>query len=209
MAPSFDHLISGFDRALRAVASVTGAAAPSPAGAVPEAALEAPERKHSAALMRVNHVGEICAQALYHGQAAVTGDNKLREHLERAADEEGAHLAWTAERLRELGGRPSFLNPLWYAGSYTLGALAARFGDPVSLGFVSETELQVERHLEEHIGKLPAQDARSRAVLDAMREDEIRHGREAREAGGVDLPLPARVAMRAMAKVMTTTAYYV
>ena len=209
MALSIDTLILGFDRALRAVASVTDAAAPSPAGTLPEAAMEAPERKHAAALMRVNHVGEICAQALYHGQAAVTGDEKLRVHLERAAHEEGAHLAWTAERLRELGGRASFLNPLWYAGSYALGATAARFGDPVSLGFVSETELQVERHLEEHIGKLPASDTRSRAILDAMREDEIRHGREARAAGGVDLPLPARLAMRLMGKVMTTTAYYV
>jgi len=209
MASTLDSLISGFDRALRAAASVTAAAPASPAAAIPEAPLEAPERKHAAALMRVNHVGEICAQALYHGQAAVTGDEKLREHLERAGAEEGAHLAWTAERLRELGGRPSLLNPVWYAGSFALGALAGRLGDPVSLGFVSETELQVERHLEEHIGKLPAADARSRAVLDVMREDEIRHGREARAAGGIDLPLPARVAMRAMAKVMTTTAYYV
>jgi ubiquinone biosynthesis monooxygenase Coq7 len=209
MATPLDTLISGFDRALRAVASVTSAAPASPGAAVPDAPLEPPERKHAAALMRVNHVGEICAQALYHGQAAVTGDAQLREHLERAGAEEGAHLAWTAERLRELGGRPSLLNPVWYAGSFALGALAARLGDPVSLGFVSETELQVERHLEEHIGKLPAADARSRAVLDVMREDEIRHGREARAAGGIDLPLPARAAMRAMAKVMTTTAYYV
>jgi len=209
MATPLDTLISGFDRALRAVASVTSAAPASPGAAVPDAPLEPLERKHAAALMRVNHVGEICAQALYHGQAAVTGDAQLREHLERAGAEEGAHLAWTAERLRELGGRPSLLNPVWYAGSFALGALAARLGDPVSLGFVSETELQVERHLEEHIGKLPAADARSRAVLDVMREDEIRHGREARAAGGIDLPLPARAAMRAMAKVMTTTAYYV
>jgi ubiquinone biosynthesis monooxygenase Coq7 len=209
MALSLDTLISGFDRALRAVASVTSAAPASPGATIPDAPLEAPERKHAAALMRVNHVGEICAQALYHGQAVVTGDAQLREHLERAGAEEGAHLAWTAERLRELGGRPSLLNPVWYAGSFALGALAARLGDPVSLGFVSETELQVERHLEEHIGKLPAADARSRAVLDVMREDEIRHGREARAAGGVDLPLPARVAMRVMGKVMTTTAYYV
>jgi len=207
MRPSFDQFILGFDRALRAVASVTTSAAPSPATALPDAALEPAQRKHAAALMRVNHVGEICAQALYHGQAAVTGDDGIRAHLERAAHEEGDHLAWTAERLRELGGRPSLLNPLWYAGSFALGAAAARFGDPVSLGFVSETELQVERHLEEHLGKLPAADAKSRAVLDAMREDEIRHGREARAAGGVDLPWPARLAMRLMGKVMTTTAY--
>jgi ubiquinone biosynthesis monooxygenase Coq7 len=209
MVPTFDALISGFDRALRAVASVTTAAPASPAATVPDVPMEAPERKHAAALMRVNHVGEICAQALYHGQAVVTGNAQVRAQLERAGAEEGAHLAWTAERLRELGGRPSLLNPVWYAGSFALGALAARLGDPVSLGFVSETELQVERHLEEHIGKLPAADARSRAVLDVMREDEIRHGREARAAGGIDLPLPARAAMRAMAKVMTTTAYYV
>ena len=207
MLPSPDDLIHRFDRALRAVASVAGAAAPSPAAGIADAPLEPPERAHAAGLMRVNHVGEICAQALYHGQAAATRNPQLRIHLERAAVEEGAHLAWTAERLRELGARPSLLNPVWYAGSFALGALAGRFGDPVSLGFVAETEAQVERHLDDQISKLPPADTRSRAILAAMRDDEIRHGNDARLAGGITLPLPARLAMRAAAKVMTTTAY--
>jgi ubiquinone biosynthesis monooxygenase Coq7 len=201
-----DTLILGLDRALRAVGSVA-ASGRSPAAALPEAALDAAERKHAGALMRVNNVGEVCAQALYHGQAATARDAGTRAHLERAALEEGEHLAWTAERLRELGARPSLLNPVWYAGSFALGALAGRFGDPVSLGFVAETEAQVERHLDDQISKLPPADSRSRAILAAMRDDEIRHGNDARLAGGITLPLPARLAMRAAAKVMTTTAY--
>jgi len=207
MLLSPDELIHRFDRALRAVASVAGAAAPSPAATVADAPLAPPERAHAAGLMRVNHVGEICAQALYHGQAAATRNPELRTHLERAAIEEGAHLAWTAERLRELGGRPSLLNPFWYVGSYALGVAASRISDAVSLGFVSETEAQVERHLEEHLEKLPVADAKSHAILEQMRVDEIRHGQEARAAGGVTLPLPVRLAMRVMSKVMTTTAY--
>ena len=199
-------LILGLDRALRAVGSVVPGA-PSPAARLPEAPLDEAQRRHAGALMRVNHVGEICAQALYHGQAATARDAAVRAQLERAAAEEGDHLAWTAERLRDLGARPSLLNPLWYAGSFVLGAVAGRLGDPVSLGLVAETEAQVEQHLDDQISKLPPADARSRAVLAAMREDEIRHGRDARAAGGVDLPLPARLAMRAAAKVMTTTAY--
>ena len=163
--------------------------------------------------MRVNHVGEVCAQALYHGQALTARTSAVRTHMEHAAAEEGEHLALCAARIAELGGRTSVLNPLWYAGSFALGALAGRAGDAVSLGFVAETERQVEAHLDSHLngqpGALPPDDVRSRAVVAKMRDDEARHRREAQTAGGVDLPLPARLAMKAMAKVMTTVAYRV
>ncbi|MBL8386134.1 MAG: 2-polyprenyl-3-methyl-6-methoxy-1,4-benzoquinone monooxygenase [Burkholderiales bacterium] len=202
-----DSLITAFDRALRSAASVT-AATPLPAAAqAPGAELTAEERHEAAALMRVNHVGEVCAQALYHGQAATARTPAVRAHMERAATEEGAHLAWTATRIAELGGRTSLLNPLWYAGAFALGAVAGRLGDPVSLGFVAETERQVEQHLEGHLGRLPHADRRSRAIVEAMQADEVRHARDAVAAGGVDLPFPARLAMKAMAKVMTTVAY--
>ena len=202
-----DSLITAFDRMLRASTSVAPAAA-MPAGARAEGAPLTPaEKREAAALMRVNHVGEVCAQALYHGQAATTRTPAVRSQLERAAGEEGAHLAWTAERIAELGGRVSILNPLWYAGSFALGALAGRLGDPTSLGFVAETERQVEQHLQGHLERLPPGDTRSRAIVAAMQADEARHAREALAAGGVELPLPARLAMQLMAKVMTTTAY--
>ena len=202
-----DTLITAFDRALRAMFSVA------PAAPLPEAALRskaelAPaERREAAALMRVNHVGEVCAQALYHGQAASARTPAVREHMERAAAEEGAHLAWTGQRIAELGGRVSLLNPLWYAGSFALGAIAGRLGDRASLGFVAETERQVERHLQGHLTRLPASDARSRAIVEAMRADEMRHARDAVAAGAAALPFPVRLAMKAMAKVMTSTAY--
>ncbi len=202
-----DSLITAFDRMLRATTSVTPAAA-MPADARAEGTPLTPaEKREAAALMRVNHVGEVCAQALYHGQAATTSTPAVRSQLERAAAEEGAHLAWTAERIAELGGRVSILNPLWYAGSFALGALAGRLGDPASLGFVAETERQVEQHLQGHLERLPPGDTRSRAIVAAMQADEARHAREALAAGGVELPLPARLAMQLMAKVMTTTAY--
>ena len=202
-----DEIINAFDRALRAIASVAPAA-PMPAGAEQPGPELAPEEKREvAALMRVNHVGEVCAQALYHGQAATARTPEIRAHMERAAVEEGAHLAWTAERITELGGRQSLLNPLWYAGAFALGAIAGRLGDRVSLGFVAETERQVEQHLEGHLDRLPPGDARSRAIVRAMQADEVRHANDAVNAGGADLPLPARMAMKVMAKVMTTTAY--
>ncbi len=202
-----DTLITAFDRALRAITSVAPAA-PMPAGAESPGPDLAPEEKREvAALMRVNHVGEVCAQALYHGQAATARTPEMRAHMERAAVEEGAHLAWTAERIAELGGRQSLLNPLWYAGAFALGAVAGRLGDRTSLGFVAETERQVEQHLEGHLERLPPGDTRSRAIIQAMQADEVRHAREAIAAGGDDLPLPARLAMKLMAKVMTTTAY--
>lgn len=159
--------------------------------------------------MRVNHTGEIAAQALYEGQAFIARSPATRELLRKAAREETDHLAWCETRLRELDSRPSVLNPLWYAGSFAIGALAATFGDRVSLGFVAETERQVEGHLDEHLARLPAGDARSRAIVSAMREDEIAHGAAAQSAGAASIPAPARELMRHTARVMTRTAYWV
>lgn len=165
--------------------------------------------RQAAALMRVNHVGEVCAQALYTAQALATRDPALRRHFERAADEETDHLAWTAERLQELGDRPSLLNPLWYAGAFAIGLVAGRLGDRVSLGFVVETERQVEAHLEGHMRRLPPGDHASRAIVAQMKDDEAAHAGQALAAGAVGLPAPARAMMRAAAKVMTTTAHYI
>jgi ubiquinone biosynthesis monooxygenase Coq7 len=203
-----DQLIKSFDRALRAITSVTPHVPMPPGADRPGAELTPEEKRHAAALMRVNNVGEVCAQALYHGQAATARTPAVREQMERAGEEEGAHLTWTAQRVAELGGRLSLFNPFWYAGAFALGAVAGRLGDPVSLGFVAETERQVEQHLESHLGSLPVGDERSRVIVEAMQVDEVRHARDAIAAGGVELPLPARLAMKAMAKVMTTTAYH-
>jgi len=159
--------------------------------------------------MRVNHVGEVCAQALYAAQALTTRNPELRTQMERAAREETDHLAWTRERLDELGDRPSLLNPLWYAGAFGLGLLAGRLGDPVSLGFVVETERQVEAHLQGHLESLPEGDHASRAIVSQMKDDEAAHALNAQAAGAAELPLPVKLAMRAAAKVMTTTAHYV
>jgi ubiquinone biosynthesis monooxygenase Coq7 len=165
------------------------------------------ERRHVAGLMRINHTGEVCAQALYDGQAALARNTDTRDHLRHAAAEETDHLAWCAARLGELDSRPSLLNPLWYAGSYAIGALAALAGDPISLGFVVETERQVEAHLEEHLQQLPAQDERSRAVLTQMQIDEAQHAQQARQRGGVDLPFPLPILMHASSMLMKTVAY--
>ena len=202
-----DNFLPEFDRALRAVTGVTRASRPNPADAViasgasatgpgDAAKLSEAERRHAAGLMRVNHVGEVCAQALYQGQALFARDPAIRAQLDEAAREEEDHLAWCAQRLQELNDRPSLLNPLWYAGAFAIGALAGRLGDKISLGFVAETERQVEHHLDGHLDKLPEQDTRSRAIVAQMRDDEIRHGDNAREAGGIDLPEPVRQAMR-------------
>jgi ubiquinone biosynthesis monooxygenase Coq7 len=164
-------------------------------------------RRLSGALMRVNHVGEVCAQALYEGQAATTADPALERFFREAAAEEGDHLAWTRERLDALGARPSLLNPLWYAGAFAFGALAGRLGDRFSLGFMVETERQVERHLAGHLERLPAQDAASRAVVERMRKDEAGHADRAEALGGTPMPEPVRVAMRVAARVMTATAH--
>src|SRR3954469_16717487 len=204
-----DRLIGEFDRALRAVTGVASAARPSPGQAKPEAELDAAERAHAAALMRVNHVGEVCAQALYQGQALTARDRGAKAALDQAAREEQDHLAWSAERIRELGGRPSLLNPLWYAGSLAIGALAGALGDRWNLAFLAETERQVEEHLTGHLDALPAADERTRAVVAAMRSDEAKHRDTALDMGAAELPAPARLAMHFASKVMTTVAYRV
>jgi len=203
-----DQLIATADRALRTVAATAVATRPYPAQGIDAAELSTEQRAEAAALMRVNHVGEVCAQALYEAQALGTPDPRLREAFVEAAREETDHLAWTERRIAELGGRTSLLNPLWYGGAFAIGLLAARMGDRVSLGFMAETEKQVERHLQGHLDRLPVADEASRAVVEQMSEDEVRHGRAAMTLGGVELPLPARLAMRVAAKLMTTTAHY-
>lgn len=204
-----DRLLTGIERALETVAGAPGANRPSPAHGIADAALDDAERRHAAGLMRINHTGEVCAQALYDGQAALARNADNRAHLLHAAAEETDHLAWCAERLQELDSRPSLLNPVWYAGSYAIGALAALAGDAVSLGFVVETERQVEAHLAEHLEKLPAQDARSRAVLAQMQADEVRHAQAAQARGGIALPLPIPQLMQASSMVMKAVAYRV
>lgn len=207
MIDALDRAILEFDRALRAVAGIHQAERPNPADGMAEGDLDGDARAHSAALMRVNHVGEVCAQALYQGQALTARDAGTRESLERAAREEGDHLAWSLERIRALGGRPSLLNPLWYAGSLALGAGAGLLGDRWNLAFLAETEHQVEEHLSGHLDKLSSEDAPTRAVVKAMREDEARHRQTALSLGAAELPAPLKRAMRAMAKLMTTVAY--
>ncbi|MBQ4855422.1 2-polyprenyl-3-methyl-6-methoxy-1,4-benzoquinone monooxygenase [Rhodanobacter sp. B2A1Ga4] len=203
----FDRLLAGCERALEAIAGTPRAHRPSPAAGLAEAEFDEAERRHAAGLMRINHTGEVCAQALYFGQAALARNADNRQHLLHAAVEETDHLAWCAERLQQLDSRPSLLNPLWYAGSYAIGAAAALAGDPVSLGFVVETERQVEAHLAEHLEKLPVQDQRSRAVLTQMQSDEIRHAQAARQRGGIQLPFPLPQLMHASSMVMKTVAY--
>jgi 3-demethoxyubiquinol 3-hydroxylase len=204
-----DHLIVGVDKALRVIAGVAKASRPTPAAHAADGQLDAAEQRHSAGLMRVNHVGEVCAQALYNSQARFARGDAMRAQFAQAGREEEDHLAWTAQRLAELGSQPSLLNPLWYAGAYAMGAVAAHLGDARSLGFVVETERQVEEHLVGHLDKLPPQDAKSRAIVEQMRADEAAHGQAARELGAIEAPLPVKAAMSAMAKVMTTTAYYI
>ncbi|MBV8910887.1 MAG: 2-polyprenyl-3-methyl-6-methoxy-1,4-benzoquinone monooxygenase [Gammaproteobacteria bacterium] len=206
---SLDTAIAVFDRALRSVFAPAHAGRPAPQVPEPHTPLSESERRSSAALMRVNHAGELAAQALYHGQALVARSEATRQLLLEAARAESDHLAWCEMRLGELGARPSLLNPLWYAGSFALGAAAALMGDRTSLGFVVETERQVEGHLDEHLGRLPASDARSRAILQTMRTEEIAHGAAAAAAGGTDLPAPLPGLMRRMARVMTGTAFWI
>lgn len=204
-----DNLIIGADKMLRAVSGVAFPGRPNPGAQVPDSLLDERGRRHSAGLMRVNHVGEVCAQALYDAQGRFAREEGLRAQFEQAGREEEDHLAWTAERVRELGSHTSLLNPFWYAGAYALGAIAARVGDAVSLGFVVETERQVEAHLAGHLTALPLGDEKSRAIVEQMRLDEIQHGAEARALGAAELPEPVKLAMRGMAKVMTSTAYYI
>jgi ubiquinone biosynthesis monooxygenase Coq7 len=206
---SIDRLIAGFDLALRTVAGVHRATRPSPAERLDEADLDSRAREHAAALMRVNHVGEVCAQALYQGQALTARNDETRRSLEEAAREEEDHLAWSEQRIRDLGGRTSLLNPLWYAGALAMGAAAGALGDRWNLAFLAETEHQVEEHLSGHLAQLDPADRRTAAVVEAMRADEVKHRATALALGAAELPAPARLAMRAFAKVMTTVAYRV
>ncbi len=202
-----DRVLISIDNALRTVAGSAHAGRPNPASAHLDIDLPADDRALSGALMRVNHVGEVCAQALYQAQALTARSEGLRQQMQHAAKEETDHLAWTQQRLDELGARPSLLNPLWYAGSFAIGLLAGRLGDRTSLGFVVETERQVEHHLAGHLDRLPVADGRSRAIVAAMQDDERRHADAALDAGAVDLPRPVRWAMKAAASVMTQTAH--
>ena len=204
-----DRLLAELGHALGVCAGESAPSADNPAGDAEDALRSGRDRELSASLMRVNHSGEVSAQALYRGQALVARDPGLKRDLLSAADEEGRHLKWCAERISELNGRRSLLTPVWYAGSFGIGALAGLMGDRASLGFLAETEAQVESHLDGHLDELPADDARSRKILEQMRADEIRHGRDAERAGGEPLPEVARSAMRLVSKVMTTTARYV
>ena len=204
-----DQWLSAGDQALRTLFGSVSASRPQPRGepAGGTDGLPEQERRLSGALMRINHVGEVCAQALYQAQALTARTPELRQQMLHAAQEELDHLAWTQQRLKELGDRPSLLNPLWYAGSFAIGLAAGRAGDAVSLGFVVETERQVEEHLAGHLDRLPAQDRASRAIVEQMRQDEARHGRAAREAGAAELPAPLSRLMQGAARVMTTTAH--
>ena len=202
-----DRLLSSLDHALRTLSGAVHAARPLPPVVAEDDGLDDEARRLSGALMRVNHVGEVCAQALYQAQALTARSEDLQREMNQAAREETDHLAWTQQRLAELGDRTSWLNPLWYAGAFGVGLLAGRLGDRVSLGFVVETERQVEAHLAGHLGRLPAADERSRAIVEVMKDDEARHADHALAAGGVSLPAPVRWLMRAAAKVMTVTAH--
>jgi len=208
-----DNWIAAFQSAVTVVAGTPESRRPDPAAAIraqpdsPDTALAPADKKHAAALMRVNHVGEICAQAMYEAQSLVARDPDSRALFRQAAEEESDHLAWTRGRVEELGDRVSRLVPLWYAGAFAIGCAAAVLGDRASLGFMAETEHQVEEHLRSHLDKLPPADRVSRAIVDQMKTDEIGHAYAAREHGGSALPLAVRLAMRLAAKVMTTTAY--
>ena len=202
-----ENVIVPFDRALRTLTGTVSPTRPTPGERIAEPELTAHERRDAAGLMRVNHTGEVCAQALYAAQALVARDADVRARYAEAAREEEDHLAWTQVRLAELDARPSLLNPLWYAGSFAIGLAAGVAGDRANLGFVVETERQVEEHLTAHIERLPVNDTKSRAIVTQMRDDEARHGAMAMEAGGVPLPFPIRRAMRAAADVMRTIAY--
>ena len=201
-----DALLTAADKALRTLFASPHAAQACPTVPDQDTTLNAQESRDAAGLMRVNHVGEVCAQALYTAQAFATKNEVLRDHFTKACIEETDHLAWTAQRLEQLGSRPSILNPLWYAGAFGLGLVAGRLGDAVSLGFVVETERQVGAHLQSHLEKLPAKDHASRAIVVQMRDDELRHAEDAKRAGAIELPAPVQQLMRAAAKVMTTVA---
>ena len=206
---NIDRLIIGFDSALRTLLTSAQTVRPVPGSELPEADLTDTERQLSSALMRVNHVGEVCAQALYQGQGLTARNEAVQQTLMQAAREETEHLAWTERRIAELGGRKSLLNPLWYGGSFAIGVVAGLLGDEWNLGFLAETEHQVVAHLNDHLNRLPVQDQPSRAILEQMRADEARHATPALEAGGAQLPWPVRTLMKGVAKVMTGTTYWI
>mgnify|MGYP001263455365 FL=1 len=204
-----DRVIIAFDNGLRTLLAPARSARPVPGDKIAEADLSPDERASTAALMRVNHSGEICAQALYQGQALTARNVEARAALEQAAAEETDHLAWTAQRIAELGGRASLLNPLWYAGSFAIGAAAGLLGDKWNLGFLAETERQVEGHLKGHLDRLPPSDLRSQAILDQMKQDEANHARTAIEHGAAELPETVRLAMKLGSRVMTRTSFWI
>jgi ubiquinone biosynthesis monooxygenase Coq7 len=204
-----DRIIVSFDRGLRTLFAPAVSGRAVPGNDLPESEMEVRAREHAAALMRVNHTGEVCAQALYQGQALTARSSQAQAALERAAQEETEHLAWTEKRINELGGRKSLLNPVWYAGSFAFGAAAGLLGDRWNLGFLAETERQVVDHLEGHLRRLPAEDQKSRAIIDAMCLDESRHATAAFDHGATELPAPARALMRLASRLMTRTAYWI
>lgn len=206
---TLDHLIIEFDKGLRTLFARAQTIRPFPDAGLQEAEMRESEKKHAAALMRVNHSGEICAQALYQGQALTARDPAVQQALQRAAQEETEHLAWTARRVHELGGHLSLLNPLWYTGSLAIGAVAGLLGDRWNLGFLAETERQVGEHLQSHLDRLPPQDEKSRAIVAQMYTDETGHADLATSLGGAELPQPVQLAMKLNSKVMTSTAYWV
>ena len=206
---NIDKFIIGFDSALRTLLTPAATLRSVPGSDLPEADLSESEKKESTALMRINHVGEVCAQALYQGQALTARNEEVQEVLMQAAREETEHLAWTERRIAELDGRKSFLNPLWYGGSFTIGAVAGMLGDKWNLGFLAETEHQVGEHLGGHLKRLPDQDVKSRAIVTQMQIDEASHATMAMSQGGVELPVPVKMAMKMGSKVMTRTAYWV
>ncbi len=204
-----DRLVVTFDRGLRTVFGRTAASRDVPGDKLPDAAMNDEHRSRAAALMRVNHTGEVCAQALYQGQALTARSSQAQAALQQAADEETEHLAWTERRIEELGGRKSVLNPVFYAGSFVMGAAAGLLGDRWNLGFLAETERQVVEHLDGHLQKLPPEDRKSRAIVEEMRIDEARHATTALQHGGEPLPAPARLLMRLASRVMTRTTYWI
>ena len=203
-----DRIITGFDKGLRTLFAPAQTLRAVPGEAIPDASLNESQRQRSASLMRVNHSGEVCAQALYQGQALTARDTAAKQALEQAAQEETEHLAWTERRIAELGGSKSVLNPLFYAGSFAIGAMSGLLGDKWNLGFLAETERQVVRHLEGHLERLPAEDQKSRAIVEQMREDEARHATSALDHGAAELPAPVKAAMKVSSKMMTETAYW-
>ena len=204
-----DNVLSSFNRVLDTLFTAPRASRPFPAKTVDNPDLSESDRARAGRYMRVNHVGEICAQALYHSQAVTASSDKTRMQMEEAAREEVDHLAWCEQRLNELGSRKSYLNPVWYAGAFSIGALAGLAGDRWNLGFVAETERQVVEHLEDHLGKLPSRDFRSREVVSAMKADEARHAEHAVSAGAAEFPQSMKSVMKGVSRVMTSTAHWI